>query len=103
MDVRPDLQSKTKESEAIEVEVVEVDGITVPERPQPAGESPPPRTGPGWQQWQGKVMNLDSRWWPLWVFLGIIGVAILMTVGVVIGVIFVIFRIIKAILNAIFG
>jgi len=48
-------------------------------------------------------MNLDSRWWPLWVFLGIIGVAILMTVGVVIGVIFVIFRIIKAILNAIFG
>ncbi len=97
-----DLQNTTKESQAIEVEVVEVDGITVTDRPQAAGESPPLRTGSDWHQWQGRVMKLDSRWWPLWVFLGIIVVALLMTFGVVIGLIFVIYRMIRAILEAIF-
>ncbi len=103
VEVGGDLQKETKESEAIEVEVVEVDGLTQPERAAPAHEAAGRSSRPDWRQWQGRVMKLDSRWWPLWVFLGIIAVVILLIFGVVIGVIFVIFRIIRAILNAIFG
>lgn len=90
----------TNESQAIDVEVVEVDGITPPARFEPREEKP---QRPPWQQWQGRVRTLDSRWWPLWVFLGVITVALLLTFGVVIGLIFVILRIIKGILKTIFG
>ncbi|MES2661003.1 MAG: hypothetical protein V4689_20425 [Verrucomicrobiota bacterium] len=90
----------TNESQAIEVEVVEVDGITPPARFEPREESGPQQ--PPWQQWQGRVRTLDSRWWPLWVFLGAIAVVLLLTFGVVIGVLFVIFRILRGFMRAIF-
>ncbi|MEO5913611.1 MAG: hypothetical protein ABIS50_05230 [Luteolibacter sp.] len=93
----------TNQVQAIEVEVVEVDGITAPARFEPREESPSRQPGQDWRQWQGRVRTLDSRWWPLWVFLGAIALVLLLTLGVVIGVIFIIFRIIKGILNAIFG
>jgi hypothetical protein len=103
VEVGRDLQNETKESEAIEVEVVEVDGLTQPERTAPAHAGSDRPSRPQWRQWQARAMKLDSRWWPLWVFLGIIAVVILLIFGVVIGIIFVIFRIIRGILNAIFG
>ena len=93
----------TKEATEIEVEVVEIDGVT-PVVPQPrAGETRPQGNWQDWRQWQGKVRTLDSRWWPLWVFLGIIALALFLTVGLVLAVIFLIVRIFLQILRAIFG
>lgn len=103
MEVGGDLENMTKDSQAIEVEVVEVDGITAPARPDAREESPHRQTGTDWRQWQGRVTRLDSRWWPLWVLLGAIVVVLLLTLGVVIGVVFVLVRILKGIWNAIFG
>ena len=90
----------TRETEAIEVEVVEVDGIVQSSRSKPEEEARPQQD---WRQWQGRVRTLDSRWWPLWVALGVIAVLLMLTVGVVVAVVFVIFRILIAIKRALFG
>ncbi len=88
----------TNEPQAIEVEVVEIDGAAVPAKVKNLEQAP----RQDWQKWQGRVRQLDSRWWPLWVFLGVIAVGLVLTVGLVIGGLFVIFRILGAILRAVF-
>jgi hypothetical protein len=90
----------TQETEAIEVEVVQIDGITPPARTvPPSGPAANPRQHPPWQNWQDRIRHLDSRWWPLWGFLGILAVFLLLTVGVVLGTVYLILRIIGAILR----
>lgn len=86
----------TQEATEIEVEVVEIDGIT-PAAPQASAEEKPQPRGDwqDWRQWQGRVTRLDSRWWPVWVFLGVIALALALTVGVIIGVIVLIFRLLQ--------
>ncbi len=93
----------TTESPTIEVEVVEIDGVAQPAKFNSREETPPQRQWQDWQKWLGRLRQLDSRWWPLWVFLGAIAVVLLLTVGLVIGIIFVIFRIVGGMLRAIFG
>jgi hypothetical protein len=92
----------TTEPQAIEVEVVEIDGAAPPATVERQPESPQRQQWHEWQNWQGQIRKLDSRWWPLWVFLGVIAVALLLTVGLVVGFVFVIFRILGGILRAIF-
>lgn len=87
----------TQESQAIEVEVVEIDGAAPPAKVEPQEQAPRQ-----WQNWQGRIRTLDARWWPLWVLLGAIGVVLLLTVGLVIGIVFVILQILGALLRAIF-
>jgi hypothetical protein len=91
----------TKEVTEIEVEVVEIDGIA-PAAPRDHAAQPPPRGDwHDWRQWPGKVRRLDSRWWPLWVFLGIIALALALTLGLVLGVIFLVFRMLTNLVRAI--
>ncbi len=90
----------TNEPQAIEVEVVEIDGAAPPAKVEASEEAPRQRRE--WQQWQGRIRTLDSRWWPLWVFLGIIAVTLLLTVGVVVGIVFMIFRVLSGLIRAIF-
>ena len=84
----------TQTTQQIEVEVVEIDGVA----PTTHGAPPAPTA----QNWQGRIRTLDARWWPLWVLLGTLAIAILLTVGLVIAVIFVIFRILNGIGRALF-
>lgn len=87
------------EPQAIEVEVVEIDGLAPAPRAEPV---PEPQTRPewqDWQKWQRRMLKLDSRWWPVWVILGTIAVFLLLTVGVVVGIVFVIYRIIAGFLR----
>jgi hypothetical protein len=70
-------------NDTIEVEVLEIDGAApAPPIPEPTPESPPP----AWTAWQGRIRQLDARWWPLWVILGILALGLLLTVGVVVGI-----------------
>ena len=92
----------TPEATEIEVEVLEIDGAAplvahtrASETPSPAGERQ------DWRHWQGRVRKLDSRWWPLWVFLGIIALLVLFTLGLVIGVFLLVARIFLKIVRAI--
>ncbi len=88
-----------QEPQAIEVEVVEIDGITPAPRPEFQADSSPRQP---WSNWQGQIRQLDSRWWPLWVVLGTVVVVLLLTVGVFLGILFLIFRIIRGALRAVF-
>ena len=88
------------EPQAIEVEVVAIDGAAPPARVEPREAAP--RQWQDRQNWQGQIRKLDSRWWPLWVLLGVVAVGLLMTVGLVIGIVFVIFRMLSGIVRAIF-
>lgn len=93
----------TNEPQAIEVEVVEIDGAAPPAKFESQEEAQPRQSWPDLQNWQGRVRQLDSRWWPLWVVLGVIAVVLFLTFGLVIAVIFAVFRIIRGIVRAIFG
>lgn len=88
-----------KEAQAIEVEVVAIDGAVPPAAIERAAPASAPRQP--WREARSRVLQLDSRWWPLWVFLGVIAVALFLTVGVVLAIVYVIFRILKGIVNAI--
>ncbi len=92
----------TQQATEIEVEVVEIDGVT-PAAPQAGAEERPQARGDwqDWRQWQGRARRLPSGWWPLWVFLGIIALALALTVGVVIGLVFLVFRILTNLVRAI--
>lgn len=88
-----------KEPQAIEVEVVAIDGAAPPPAIQRAAPASAPRQP--WHAARTRVLQLDSRWWPLWVFLGAIALVLMLTVGVALGVIYLVFRILKGIVNAI--
>lgn len=94
------------ESQAIEVEILEIDGVSPPAKFEPSESSSAgasSREQPKWQQWTGRVRRLDSRWWPLWVILGVILVFLMLTVGLVVGIFVVIFQVLGRIMRAIFG
>ena len=84
--------------ETIEVEVVEIDGIAVEPRPV-RSEAPDARARIDWSAWQGRVKRLDARWWPLWLLLGFIALVVAVAVGMCVAVVFVTWRIFKAVLN----
>ena len=91
------------ESQTIEVEVVEIDGAA-PSAKFPPRERPP-LPSPNWLKWfkgLSWLRQLDRRWWPLWAVLATVGVVLLLTVGIVIGVILVIFRVLSGVMRAIF-
>ncbi len=83
----------------IEAEVVEIDGVAVEPRTV-RGET---RSEGGrridWSVWQGRVKRLDARWWPLWLVLGFVTLVVAVVVGMCVAVVFVVWRILKAILN----
>ncbi|MGL4400000.1 MAG: hypothetical protein ACRCXD_09035 [Luteolibacter sp.] len=92
----------SQESQAIEVEVVEIDGIIPAASTESRADAPPRPPGRDWPSWQGQVRRLDARWWPLWVLLGTVVALLLLTVGVVLGILFLIYRIIRGMLRAVF-
>ncbi|MGJ8643623.1 MAG: hypothetical protein ACSHX9_09465 [Luteolibacter sp.] len=86
----------------IEAEVVEIDGIAV--EPKPVREE----SGKGapwaqWGNWQGQAKRLDARWWPLWAVLGFIALVLLVAVGMVALVLYVSWRIVVGLVNAVFS
>ncbi len=79
------------------MEVLAIDDAAPPQ-PKPETQSVP---DPAWRQWQGRVKQLDARWWPLWVILGVIVVFLVLTVGVVFGAILLIVKIVSGIIGGI--
>jgi hypothetical protein len=93
-----------QEATPIEVEVLEIDGIAPVPQQGPSDDDGARQPGgmPDWRQWGGRVRTLDSRWWPLWVVLGTIALFLALTLGVVIGLVYAVFRIVRGFLRAMF-
>lgn len=90
--------SNQPEPITVEVEVTEIDGVTH-EADGPAPEPKPSAKPSSWAEWSGRVRTLDSRWWPLWVILGVIGVVLALTIGLVFAAIYLVFRIVFGVLR----
>lgn len=90
------------EEKTIEVQVVEVDGVTVRdmERPRPEAAR---AEWTDWRGWHGRVRRLDTRWWPLWAVLGALIGAVVLVVGLFLAVVIVAVRLVFAILRGIVG
>jgi hypothetical protein len=86
--------------DTIEAEVLEIDGSPAPPPAQPI---PPNRAGDAWRSMQGKVLRLDRRWWPLWVLLGIIALALFAVIAFFVVVFLVIAKIVGGILRLFTG
>lgn len=86
---------------ALEVEVVEIDGVAVDSQPQ--REIPEKDRRVDWQSWQGKIRMLDKRWAPLWIVLGFIAVILIVAIGMCVAVFAVAYWMLKTILRAIFS
>ncbi|MBK1827192.1 hypothetical protein [Haloferula rosea] len=80
--------------ETLEAEVIEIDG----KAPEPAENRSSSESYS--ERARQMVFQLDRRWWPLWLVLGVVAVALLLTVGVVVGVFFLIVTMVKRILLA---
>jgi len=87
---------------AIEVEVVAIDGQAPPPRAVESDQNDPRQAR--WQQWQGSIQGrlrtLDARWWPLWLILGIIAFAVILTVGVVLIILILVAKVMRGIFLA---
>lgn len=87
----------------LEAEVVEIDGVAVEPRPEVETSKETRSRRVDWQSWQGKIRVLDKRWMPLWIALGLIAFVLLVTVGLVIGVVAMMFWMVRAVLRAVFS
>ncbi len=90
--------SAKPEPQAIEVEVLEIDGRVPMAVPEATAESRPP-----WRHWKGRMMQSGGWWWPVWLLIAIIPMVLVLTVGAVLGVLFVIFALIRGFLRVLFG
>lgn len=86
--------------ETIEADVLEIDGSPPPAPPTREEE---PRPQPAWKSVRGKVLQLDRRWWPLWIVLGLVAFAFVAVIGVIFGAFLIVAKIIGAILRFLFG
>lgn len=84
--------------ETIEAEVIEIDG-----KPPPSEEAEASWGARYGEGFKGQVLRLDRRWWPLWLLLGGLLVVLLLTVGVVLGGIYLVFTTIMRIVAAVLG
>lgn len=86
------------DEQTIEVEVVEIDGVAVTPRPV-REDARKTHSRIDWSSWQGRVKRLNARWWPLWLVLGFAVLLAAVVLGICFAVVFVVWRIFKAILN----
>ncbi len=88
------------ESPAIEVEVLEIDGSTPETTASRSPSAEPPPSSASWTQWQGRIRRLDRRWWPLWLLLGLVAFVLLVTLGLVVGLILLVFKLLGSIVRS---
>ena len=88
--------------DTIEAEVLEIDGGPLPP-PEVRNDRSRGQASRSWESLRGKVVRLDRRWWPLWVLLGILAVALLLTVGMVLAVVVAIAKLVGGILRFLTG
>ena len=82
--------------DTIEAEVLEIDGS-----PPPAHQVPEPE--PAWKSIRGRVLQLDRRWWPLWVILGLVVFAFAAIFGLIFVAFLIVAKVVGAILRFLFG
>ena len=82
----------TQETQEIEVEVVEIDGVEpILQADREIASDDPQQQRP----WHGRITFPSNRWWPVWAILGVTGLTLLLTVGVAVGVVLLVSLLLK--------
>jgi len=96
---------------AIEVEVIEIDGAPPPPKPSTGAadgiyhedDSPGGHAWTNWQRWPAQARHLHPLWWPLLIVGGGILLVAFLALGVCLGILVAIYRIVRGLLRALFG
>lgn len=91
-----------RENQSIEVEIVEIDGVSPHSKMSSLNEVGTNYRPQGWGGFRGKVGKFDNCWWPLWAVVGIIAFSLLLAGGLIIGIIFLIIRFVRGLFSGIF-
>jgi hypothetical protein len=92
------------EATEIEVEVLEIDGVAPAELAGPrAAEVPVQGARPDGWHGSGRLRGFSILWWPLWGLLGIVALGLLLSVGLVFGLLALIVWICLKIVRALTG
>jgi hypothetical protein len=96
---------------AIEVEVLEIDGAAPPPPTVAAAtdeeiyqddDSTGGHPWTNWQRWPAQARHLHPFWWPVLIIGGCALLALFLTAGLVLGVLFIIYRIVRNLFRAVF-
>lgn len=93
------------ESTEIEVEVVEIDGMTAASASGRSEDHEAPRHSfeGAWRQARHfDLRRIKPRWWPLWVMAALVALAIVMTLGVATAIAFLLVRLAWRLLGRLF-
>ncbi|BCX49412.1 hypothetical protein HAHE_33200 [Haloferula helveola] len=86
--------------ETIEAEVIEIDG----KPPEPAAAADDSASGGAWGGFgRFRTLKLDRRWWPVWVVLGIVVVGLAIVFGLLFGLLYLGFALVRSVLRLLFG
>ncbi|MEI6656103.1 MAG: hypothetical protein WCP45_15165 [Verrucomicrobiota bacterium] len=98
---------------AIEVEVLAIDGAAPPPPGNANGtpdalyqdesDAAASHTRAHWQSWPGQVRTLHPLWWPVLMVGGCILLALFLTLGLCVAILFTVYRIVRGFLRALFG
>ena len=87
----------------IEAEVLEIDGKAPPPPRDPAARATPSGPWTDWQRWPGQVRTIHPLWWPVILVVGGVLLFLILTVGLAVAVLVTLFRLIRAVLRALFS
>lgn len=86
---------KSDASQTVEVEVLEIDGKII----QPTPESSHPSSTHPSRHWQKHILQLDRRWWPLWIIGGAVLMVLFLTFGIVAFLLYLVWKWVKYFAN----
>jgi hypothetical protein len=89
--------------DTLEAEVLEIDGSPAPPPPPSSPRSAQSRAEDAWRSMRGRVVRFERRWWPLWILLGLVAVALLLVVACFVGVFVVVAKVIGSVLRIFTG
>jgi hypothetical protein len=91
------------ESEVVEVEIVEIDGIAVEADSRGGGRAEQKGRPAVWGHWQGRLRRFDRRWMPLWIALGIVFGVVILVVGGLIAILVLLVLLFRGMLRLLLG
>jgi len=92
----------TRETQAIEVEIVEIDGVPPHSISGPHNNVAATHRPQDWGNFRYKISKFDKRWWPLWAIVGVITFSLLLAGGLLFGIIILVLQFVRKLLQAIF-
>ena len=91
----------TRETQAIEVEIVEINEVSPHSISGSIDDEAASRRPRDWGNIRCKIRKFDKRWWPLWAIVGVIAFLLLLAGGLLFGIVILVLRFVRELLRVI--